>query len=214
MPSSTDPLEVLTEALREKRPLVLFAGQSLDSAHDAVLGAFLARLGADPKVGWRAALRHGVSVSDMAWLSERFDRSVPSDAVSSIFAVPWSAVFTSSIDPRFAGRFETRGRQPESVLSRGTYARVPRSRSRPPIHYLLGKSDETVEDARAPRRQSDLTRRLGLHATELLNRIPETATARGLVVVAGYDPGKDWMPIDSLLAPLSDQASPKVDSPV
>ncbi len=146
----------------------------------------------------------------MDWLSERFERSVPSDAVALIFDVAWSAVFTSSIDPQFARRFETRGRQPESVLSRDTYARVPRSRSRPPIHYLLGKSNETVEEARAPRKQSDLQRRLSGHATELLNRIAETATVRGLVVIAGYDSSKDWMPIDSLLAPLSGQFGPKV----
>ena len=39
----------------------------------------------------------------------------------------------------------------------------------------------------------------------LVNRIAETATSRGLVVIAGYDPSEDWMPIDSLLAPLSNQ---------
>ena len=209
--SSTDPLEILTDALREKRPLVLFAGQSLDSSHDAILGALLDRFGCTNRnLGWRAALDQGISASDMAWLSERFDRSVLSDAAAPIFDVAWSAVFTSSIDPRFARRFETRGRQPEPVLSRDAYARVPRSRSRPPIHYLLGKSDETVEDARAPGKQSDLMRRIILHTTELLNRITETTTVRGLVIIAGYDPSKDWMPIDLLLAPLSDQAGPKV----
>ena len=209
--SSTDPLEILTDALQEKRPLVLFAGQSLDSAHDAILGALLDRFGCtDSNSGWCAALEQNMSVSDMEWLSERFERSVPSDAVALIFDVAWSAVFTSSIDPQFARRFETRGRQPESVLSRDSYARVPRSRSRPPIHYLLGKSNETVEEARVPRKQSDLTRRLSLHATELLNRTAETATAHGLVVIAGYDPSKDWMPLDSLLAPLLGQAGPKV----
>ena len=209
--SSTDPLEIFIDALRDKRPLVLFAGQNLDSAHDAILSAILDRFGCtDRDLGWRAVLGRGMSASDMAWLSERFDRSVPSDAATSIFDVAWSGVFTSSIDPRFARRFETRGRQPESVLSRDTYARVPRSRSRPPIHYLLGKSDEAVEDARAPRKQSDLTRRLSLHATELLNRVAETATAYGLVVIAGYAPGMDWMPIDSLLASLSGQTCPKV----
>ena len=209
--SSTDPLEILTDALREKRPLVLFAGQSLDSSHDAILGALLDRFGCTNRnPGWRAALDQGISASDMAWLSERFDRSVLSDAAAPIFDVAWSAVFTSSIDPRFARRFETRGRQPEPVLSRDAYARVPRSRSRPPIHYLLGKSDETVEDVRAPGKQSDLMRRISLHAMELLNRIAETATARGLVVIAGYDPSKDWMPLDSLLVALSDQAGPKV----
>ena len=206
--SSIDPLEILAAGLKDKRPLVLFAGQSLDSAHNAILDAILDHFGCeDHNSGWHAALDHGI---DMAWLSERFDRSVPSDAVSSIFDVAWSAVFTSSIDPQFARRFETRGRQPEPVLSRDTYAKVPRSRSRPPIHYLFGKSDETVEYARAPKSLSDLMRRHSLHTTELLNRIAETATARGLVVIAGYNPNEDWMSIDSLLAPLSDQASPKV----
>ncbi len=146
----------------------------------------------------------------MTWLSERFERSVPSDAAATIFEVAWSAVFTSSIDPRFARRFETRGRQPEPVLSKDTYARVPRSRSRPPIYYLLGKSSETIEKARSPRKQSDLTRRLILHATQLLNRIAETATVGGLVVIAGYDPNGDWIPPNSLLAPLSGQAGPRV----
>lgn len=209
--SSIDPLEILADALKDKRPLVLFAGQSLDSAHNAILDAFLDHSGCEGRnSGWRTALDQGISASDMTWLSERFDRSVPSDTASSIFDVAWSAVFTSSIDPQFARRFETRGRQPESVLSQDTYARVPRSRSRPPIHYLFGKSDETVEYARAPRNHSDQMRRLSLHATALVNRIAETATAHGLVVIAGYDLSEDWMPIDFLLPPLSNQAGPKV----
>ena len=208
---STDPLELLSVAFRGKRPLVLFAGQSFDSAHDAILGVLLDHLGCtDLDSGWHAPLNHGMSTTDMTWLSERFDRSVPTDATASIFEVAWSAVFTSSIDPRFARRFETRGRLPESVLSKDAYARAPRSRSRPPIHYLLGKSDETVEEARAPRGPTDLTRRMSLHAMDLLSRIAETATARGLLIIAGYDPDKDWLPIDSLLAPLSGQASPSV----
>lgn len=207
----TGPIEVFADVLEDKRPLVLFAGQSLDTASDALLGMLLARLGcAERGAGWRAAIEQGMDASDMEWLSERFDRSVPSDPASRIFDVAWSAVFTSSIDPRFARRFETRGRQPESVLSKDTYPRVPRSRSRPPIHHLFGKADETVEEARAPGSQGSLKRRLSLHATALVNRIAETATAGGLVVMAGYDPIADWLPMDSLLAPLSDQAGPKV----
>ena len=209
--SLTDPLEILTDALQDERPLVLFAGQSLDSAHDAILGMLLDHLGCtDSDSGWQAAIERGMSSSDMAWLSERFARCVPSDTASHIFAVAWRAVFTSSIDPRFARRFETRGRQPETVLSRGVYARTPRSRSRPPIHYLLGKSDESDEDLRAPGSGIDLTRRLTLHTTELLNRIAETATAHGLLVMAGYDSDKDWLPPDPLLAPLSLPVGPKV----
>ena len=211
MSSPTDPIEILTRALENKQPLVLIAGQSFDSANDAILESLLARFECtDRDSGWLAALDQELSAADMAWLSERFDRCVPSDAASAIFDVAWSAVFTSSIDPRFARRFETRGRQPEPVIAKDTYATVPRSRSRPPIYYLFGKSDETVENARAPENQIDLTLRLNLHATALLNRIAETATARGLVVVAGYDPVKDWMQLDSLLVPLFGQPGPKV----
>lgn len=210
----TDPLEILTDALKDERPLVLFAGQSLDAAHDAILEAFLNRSeGADRDLGWRAAIERGITPADMTWLSERFDRSVPSDAAASIFELAWSAVFTSSIDPRFARRFEIRGRQPEPILSKDTYARAPRSRSRPPVYYLLGKSNETVEDARAPGTRNDLRRRLSQHAISLLNRIAETATVRGLLIMAGYDADKDWIALDSLLTPLpgeAGQAGPKV----
>ena len=142
----------------------------------------------------------------MAWLSERFDRHVPSESTLRVFDVPWSAVFTSSVDPRFAARFETRGRQPEAVLSRGAYARVPRSRSRPPVYYLFGRANETVADARPPKTKADLLRRSQVHASELLNRLAETATARGVVVIAGFYPERDWLEVDALLATLSDQA--------
>src|SRR5690606_7350103 len=102
----------------------------------AILNGFLDRLGRKAQTGgWRVALTDPVTDADMAWLSERFDRHVPSESTLRVFDLPWSAVFTSSIDPRFAGRFETRGRQPEAVLSRGAYARVSRSRSRPPVYY-------------------------------------------------------------------------------
>lgn len=211
---AADAVELFATALREGRPVVLFAGQSfgtLGLGSNAVLDALLDHLACDERSsGWRAALAKGMTDADMEWLSERFDRSVPSDAALRAFDIAWSAVFTSSIDPRFARRFATRGRQPEPVLSRGTYARVSRSRSRPPIHYLLGKSDDPIIDVRAPRTKADLKRRIASHTTELLNRVAETATARGLIIVAGYDPKTDWLPLDALLAPLSDQVGTRV----
>ena len=212
MPSaSRDPAAIIAETMRDKRPLVLFAGQSIDRSHEPILRALLERLNcADCTAGWRSALERGMTDDDLAWLSERFDRSVHSDAATPIFDVTWSAVFTSSLDPQFRRRFETRGRQPEAVLSKHARPRVPRSRSRPPVYYLLGRSDETVAEARAPRTRTDLTRRVVGHATELLNRIAETATVRGLVVITGYCPDRDLMPADNLLAPLSTAPSPTV----
>ncbi|MDE0270722.1 MAG: hypothetical protein OXP11_05895 [Gammaproteobacteria bacterium] len=209
--NNSDPIELLATAIKEERSFVLFAGQHFDPAHEAVLSAFRAHLKcSDSDPGWRSVLDGGVRPSDMQWLSERFDRSVPSDAITPLFEFAWSAVFTSSLDPQFLRRFETRGRQPEAVLSHDAHPAVPRSRSRPPIHYLLGKSDETAEDVRPPRNLVELLRRVQLQAVALANRIAETATPLGIVVIAGYVPAEDWLSPETLLAPLSDDGQPKV----
>ena len=209
--NNPDPIELLASAIQEERPIVLFAGQCFDPAHEAVLGAFRTHLKcADSDPGWRSTLDRRIGPSDMQWLSERFDRCVPCDAIAPLFEVAWSAVFTSSIDPQFLRRFEARGRQPEAVLSHDARPTVARSRSRPPIHYLLGKSDETTEDVRPPRTSVELLRRVQLQAVTLANRIAETATPLGVVVIAGYAPSKDWLPEETLLVPLSGHGQSKV----
>ena len=194
--------------------MVLFAGQSFDlqgTATDPVLSSLARRLGVDDGLsGWSAALLRGLSVADSDWLAERFNRSVPSEGALAAYELPWAAVFTSSIDPNVPRRFETRGRQPEAVLAAGTFGRVPRSRSRPPIHHILGRVGESASDAASPTNVASLKRRTARHGVELLNRMAETATARGVVVIAGFDPSGDWLGIDDLLAPLSDRVGSKV----
>lgn len=211
---SSQAIEILNEAFEEGRPVVLFAGQGFDvqsTMTDPVLSSLFKRLGVgEGLVGWSAVLRRGLAVADTDWLAERFSRSVPSEGALAAYELPWSAVFTSSIDPNFPRRFETRGRQPEAVLAAGTFARVSRSRSRPPVHHVLGRAGETASDASAPIDMASLKRRMVRHGVELLNRIAETATARGVVVIAGFDPTSDWLNMDDLLAPLSERAGSKV----
>lgn len=140
MPSaSLDPAAIIAETMRDKRPLVLFAGQSIDRSHEPILRALLERLNcADCTSGWQSALDRRMTEDDMAWLSERFDRSVHSDAATPIFDVTWSAVFTSSLDPQFRRRFETRGRQPEAVLSKHARPRVRAAVRDPPCIICSG----------------------------------------------------------------------------
>lgn len=210
----TEAMRILSDAFREGRPVVLFAGQNFDfqgTTTDLVLSSLSKRLGGAQRCSkWTDALVDGLSASDMDWLAERFSRSVPEEGALAAYDLPWAGVFTSSLDPNFSRRFETRGRQPEAVLSAGTFARVPRSRSRPPVHHVLGRAGETVADAAPPIDPPSLKRRMVRHGTALLNRMPETAGARGVVVLAGYDPESDWLDVDDLLAPLSDRAGCKV----
>ncbi len=194
--------------------MVLFAGQGFDlqgAATDPVLSSLSRRLRVEEGLAsWSAALVKGLSAADTDWLAERFSRSVPSEGALAAYELPWAAVFTSSIDPNLPRRLETRGRQPEAVLAAGTFARVPRSRSRPPVHHILGRAGETASDAAPPTNVASLKRRTSRHGIELLNRMAETATARGVVVIAGFDPSGDWLDVDDLLAPLSERVGSKV----
>lgn len=211
---AVDPEVILASAFEDGRPVVLFVGQAFevrDGTPDAVLTSLLARHDfSDERIRWVDALKFTLTASDFEWLAGRYDRHVPSEGALAAYELPWSAVFSSSFDQNLARRLETRGRQPEAVLSSGTFARVPRSRSRPPIHYILGRAGETAGDAAVPMGRIALKRRLSSHGHELLNRIPDTATAFGIVVVAGYDPESDWLQIDDLLAPISDSPGVQV----
>jgi hypothetical protein len=205
----------LIAALRDEKPVILFLGQEFSSdgqGGDRVLNQFLARLGLSSESGaWTAVFGNPpIKAQDYEWLSERFDRRVYSDAVCNMLDVGWSSVFTSSIDPKLLLAMESRGRAPEAILARDHFARVPRSRSRPGIHYLFGKVDETEPQYRSPRTRAEAKQRISVHANDFINRISETATPLGLLVIDGYHPGRDWLPVDDLLAALSHESSTKI----
>ncbi|MEY2167680.1 MULTISPECIES: hypothetical protein [unclassified Rhodanobacter] len=60
-----------------------------------------------------------------------------------------------------------------------------------------------------PKRKLELLKRTQTHATELVNRIRETATSTGVVVVLGLSDA-DWLDLDDLLASIADATGPKV----
>lgn len=199
----------LLKCLKEERPAVLFLGQDAwvsTMQNDPILISLLQRLGRNDDIerGWSAALlSDGLNENDMQWLTERFHRHVQSDAMQYLLDVAWSAVFTTSIDPRLARRLETRGRQPEAVLAKDHFARVPRSRFRPPVFHLFGSCSETSQDLKAPQSRFELRQRITVHSNSMINRIAETVTPLGLLVVDGYSTVHDWLQIDDFLAPLS-----------
>ncbi|MET3916104.1 hypothetical protein ABID97_002886 [Variovorax sp. OAS795] len=206
-------LEELGGAVASNRPVVLFLGQRYASAQ-AKTDPFVARIekhlgGGDLEATWTTLLQRPLSDEIYSWIVERFERQVLSEALEQVFQVAWSAVFTSAVDPRIVMRLETRGRIPESILSKDHFPRVPRSRARPGVHYLFGRADEISPETRAPRSRKDLQIRRAVHTNPLVNRIPETTTSLGLLVIAGFR-DDDWLSVDELLAPLSAQPGMRI----
>lgn len=204
---------VLKDAILAGVPCVLFLGQALDggsASRWSVLGRLLERKGLSESDGWPEVLSKGLTSDDFEWLTERFDRTVPSETFQEALKLPWEAVFTSSLDPSLVRLFETLGRQPEALSSSQHHSRNPRSRARPPIHYLFGRSNDVSEATRPPKTRNDLARRLAQHASVLLSRVAETVTPAGLFVIDSYRPGRDWLPLDSLLGALPSDGSVRV----
>lgn len=209
-------VDELLDAFREARPAILVLGQDyvrMDQRDDRVLQAFVdRRMGAQvtcPK--WRDVFQEApISDSDYEWLSERFNRSVQSERMERVFDLAWSAVFTSSIDQKITQRLETRGRVPEPVLAKDHFARTSRSKARPAVNFLFCRAGDTDAAVRPPRSLPELKRRFATNAAALLNRLGDTATPLGVVVIDGYDAMSDWLELDQLLAPLSSSPGPKV----
>ncbi|WP_204128260.1 hypothetical protein [Pseudomonas ogarae] len=203
---------LISDAIKNEKPLILFLGQdySDEGKGDPILRKFLEHmdLPSDGCSSWMSVIRaKNLTRSNYEWLAERFERSVLPESLDIIFQVAWSAVFTTSIDPQISRRLESRGRTPETILSKDHYARVARSRSRPPVHYLFGKSNELEGNYSVPANKFELMQRKNIHVNPLLSRMPETVTPLGLLVVEGYNDGRDWLEVDEMLAPLSMQES-------
>lgn len=97
--------ELLISAVREGKPIVLVAGQDfgVPPAPPNVLTLFKARIGrTDDRFSWRQVLDRQLNDEDKDFLAERFDRMASNSTALRAIELPWSAIFTSSIDPRFA----------------------------------------------------------------------------------------------------------------
>jgi len=201
----TQPEEYLRTALEQSRPCVLLLGQSFEAGtFSPVLDQLAKRKDlaaeAGKELGWRQVLSKGLTAEDLQWLAERFDRTVISEAGQAVLDLPWSAIFTSSIDQRLIHRLETHGRQPEAIVTSDQNPRAPRSTARPPTYFLFGRASDAADGVRCPGSINELKRRTVLHASPLLARVKETVTPIGLVVVDGYRSQSDWLEVDTLLS--------------
>ena len=210
------PQDILLSAIRGKRPLILLLGEdawSEENAVDPVLSSALSNLKSNvaPVTGWIALFSDNhLSNDKYSWLTERFDRRVDPPFIDILKELPWSAVFTSSIDPTLPRLFSNRGREVEPILTANEHPRVSRSTIRPPLYYLFSRAGELDPNAQPPNSRMALISRRNQHAIPLLNRIRETATPVGTIVVDGIMQGDGWLRFEDVLAALSNATSNQI----
>ena len=203
----TETQALLVAALEEKRPLVLVLGQDAwreNGLEDPVLAKALAHLRREDteQRGWHQLLHtRSVPPAFYEWLTERFERRVPPSWLSVLGEIPWSAVFTSSLDPTLKDLFRERQR-PELVLTSAEMPPAIRSRVRPPIYHLFGHAGSLDPRARPPLDRNELNIRRVNDAQPLVRRILDTATRLGLVLVDGVVPERDWLRIDDFIGAI------------
>ncbi len=195
----------LLSAVMEKRPVVLILGQDAWSdagKPDAILAKALEKLERSSEIssGWVNLISvNTVPPAFYEWLAERFQRRVPPAWLTVLSEIPWSAVFTSSLDPTTKKLFTGQGREPETVLSSQESLRFGRSRKRPPIYHLFGVAGLQEPDYRPPSSHTELFARQSQHTNVMLGRLMETATSLGIIAVEGFASDSDWLKIETIL---------------
>ena len=201
--------EILLSTIEEKRPLVLLLGEdawSESSRGDSLLEFVLQKLGRSGELerGWAGILAgEPLSTDHYSWLAERFERRVHPSFIEVLRELPWSAVFTSSVDPTLVKLFSHQGREVEPVLTVAEHPRAARSTARPPLYYLFSRAGEQDSKAQPPADRIGLITRRTRHALQLLDRIRDTATPLGTIVVDGFLHGDGWLRFEDLLGALA-----------
>ena len=137
------PEQAILRAISERLPLVLLLGQSAwisSDGTDAVLTLALQRLGVghSGESDWTKIISSATLPEDFyIWLAERFARRPEAEWLRSVAALPWSAVFTSSLDQSLSTALATSFREPQVILTSDEIPLAARSTARTPLYYLF-----------------------------------------------------------------------------
>lgn len=199
--------ELLKQRWSEGAPMVAFWGQqvgwSLDMP-DPVLKRALEHASRSSGQAWNALLTtHPLEEEFYDWLAERFRNRPASQLVIEAARAPWGAIFTSSFDNGLASCIGGEGREPEIILQGQPSPRALRNTRRPPFYYLFGQAGRQVDGLKPPQNRQKLSQRRMTQTSVMLNRVLETVTPLGLLVIDGYDPSTDWLRAEDLLAAIS-----------
>ena len=207
--------QLLIEAIASENPLVLLWGQQASLSPET--GAYLLKeikkyLGqSDLEEDWTTLLAGNTLPEHFyTWLAERFGRCPLPLGLEQIADVPWSAVFTSSLDPALIKVLSTERREPHAILTGAEIPPAARSTARTPVYYLFGRASASDALSMPPNSRASLRIRTTVHAVPMLNRLPETVTSLGLLVLDGLQQNGDWLSTDLLLPVLEQMPAGRV----
>lgn len=193
-------LKDLCQAIVEG-PAVLFLGQSILQEYagkDLFLSTSATRfgLGGEPNLG---DLLHRWRDEDSAQLSNLLHNisiriAVP-ESLQVIGKLPWNAVLTSCFHEIVDRALQADWRTVGPVLDRRSPAE-PRSRQRLNLFKLFGSVESDRAEEQPPWNSLQLLQRRAI-AQEMLGRLPELVTPRGVLLIDGFG-ARDWIKAEVL----------------
>ena len=195
---------LLLDSISTGVPCVLVLGQEgwvNQDGIDPILSLTLEHLRREPTPtqSWKQLLDEALPEDFYLWLAERFSRRPYPPWLIEVATLPWSAVFSCSLDSTLVQTFASNQREPQAILTSSEVPVSGRSTARTPIYFLFGRAGASDAQASSPRTQQEMRRRYNMHCVPMLNRIPDTTSPVGLLVIDGYSPDADWLPDEALL---------------
>jgi len=206
------PDELLLDTMAEQNPLVLLWGQDASLSSETrkyLLKEISKHLGkADPIDSWRDIVSDAPLPNDFyTWMAERLSLCPAPAGIEAIADVPWSAVFTSSLDPSLMRVLNNERREANAILTGAEVPPAARSTARTPVYYLFGRAGASDSLSMPPTGRPSLRVRTNVHTIPMLNRLADTVTSLGLLVIDGLLSAGDWLNPD-LLLPVLEQMPP------
>lgn len=188
--------DLILECLNNDSPLIFFVGQNYIN-NDAVLESLQKRIKKEG-ISWSRLHLLELTKEDQNFLRDKFSTLRLPESIQTAFQLNWSAIFTSSIDPRIRSALSTRNREPEIIIKGQDYRpKNIRSIVKTPIFYLFSNIEAIHTNETPPFNPTQYGMRKRTDASNMLHYINDSATG-GILVVEGLSEN-DWLEIADLL---------------
>lgn len=192
---------------REHAPTFLVLGQNhlrMGTRSDVFLDAILSKyefVEEASGLGYERIFNTKIAANieaSRAWISDRANLLVPPAWLETVAEYAWSGVYTSTFDGLLNRVFRSDWREVQPITSPDLQPLDPRNRTNLHITYLYGSIERSERSHASPLDQFDVTLRDPLVST-LLQRLPESVTPFGTLVIDAYDPQTDWLQPQKLI---------------